>query len=345
MRAYQLVEPGRAELREVESPAPGPGEVLLRVAGAGVCHSDLHLVHAPSAPFPPPFTLGHEAAGTVAALGRGVEGWAPGDGALVYLCWGCGSCRACAAGAENACEAVGRGAVPGPGLGFPGAMAEYLVVPARHLVPLGALDPVAAAPLTDAALTSLHAIETVRHRLHPGATAVVVGVGGLGHMAVQLLRATSGARIVAVDADPGRLALALEHGADLAVPAGDQAAGDVLTDTGGRGADAVLDFVGADSTLALAAAVVATEGHICIVGLARGTLPVVAAPPGRRAQPWGTTVSRPYGGTVPELHAVVALARAGRITPAVEAFALDEAPAVFERLAAGAIRGRAVLVP
>jgi propanol-preferring alcohol dehydrogenase len=345
MRAYQLVEPGRAELREAEVPDAGPGEVLLRVAAAGVCHSDLHLVHAPSAPFGLPFTLGHEVAGTVEEAGAGVEGWGRGDGALAYLCWGCGRCRACARGAENACEAFPRGQVPGPGLGFPGAMAEYLVVPARHLVSLGDLDPVAAAPLTDAALTSLHAIETVRDRLHPGSVAVVIGVGGLGHMAVQLLRATSAAWVVAVDTDPGRLALAGEHGAQLMVAPGPQAASEVLAGTGGRGADAVLDFVGSDSTLELAAAVVATEGHICIVGLARGTLPVVAAPPGRRAQPWGTTVSRPYGGTAGELHDVVALARTGRIAAAVEPFGLDEAPEVFARLEAGGIRGRAVLIP
>jgi propanol-preferring alcohol dehydrogenase len=164
-------------------------------------------------------------------------------------------------------------------------------------------------------------------------------------MAVQLLRVTSAARIVAVDTDPGRLALAGEHGADLMVASGAQAASQVLAGTGGRGADAVLDFVGSDLTLELAAAVVATEGHICIVGLARGTLPVVAAPPGRRAQPWGTTVSRPYGGTAGELRDVVALARAGRIAAAVEPFALDEAPEIFARLEAGGIRGRAVLVP
>ncbi len=345
MRAFQLVDAGRAESREVDVPAPGPGEVLLRVAGAGVCHSDLHLLHAPRAPFPVPFTLGHEVAGTVAELGAGVEGWDLDAAALVYLCWGCGRCRACAAGAENACEAFPRGQVPGPGLGFPGAMAEFVVAPARHLVALGDLDPAAAAPLTDAGLTSLHAIETVRDRLRPGSTAVVVGVGGLGHMAVQLLRATTAARVVAVDTDPGRLALAREHGADEAVAAGPETPAELLAATGGRGADAVLDFVGSDATLELAGAVVATEGHICIVGLARGTLPVVAAPPGRHAQPWGAVVSRPYGGTRPELHDVVALARAGRIAPAVESFPLDEASAVFGRLEAGTIRGRAVLVP
>ena len=345
MRAMQLIAPGQTEVREVPRPAPGAGEVLLRVAGAGVCHSDLHLVHAPKAPFPVPFTLGHELAGWVEEAGAGVEPWAAGDAVLAYLCWGCGRCRACAAGEENYCEAFPRGQVPGPGLGYPGAMAEFAVVPARHLVALGELDPVDAAPLTDAALTSMHAVSNARSRLRPGSTVAAIGVGGLGHMAVQILRATSGARIVAVDTDPGRLDLAREHGADHAVRAGTEAAAEILELSEGRGADAVLDFVGADATLELAGAIVASQGHIAIVGLARGTLPVAAAPPGRRALPWGTVVSRPYGGTVPELHEVVALARAGRIAVAVERIGLDDAPAAFARLEAGEVRGRAVLVP
>src|SRR4051812_9097205 len=145
MRAFQLVEPGQAEIRDVQRPAPAAGEVLLRVAGAGVCHSDLHLVHAPKAPFAVPFTLGHELAGWVEELGAGVRGLREGEPVLAYLCWGCGRCRACVVGAENYCEAFPRGQVPGPGLGYAGAMAEFAVVPARHLVPLGDLDPVASA--------------------------------------------------------------------------------------------------------------------------------------------------------------------------------------------------------
>jgi alcohol dehydrogenase, propanol-preferring len=345
MRAFQLVEPGHAEVREVERPAPGPGQVLLRVAGAGVCHSDVHLLHSPKAPFPLPFTLGHEVGGSIEELGPGVDGWQAGDSGLVYLCWGCGRCRACAVGEENYCEAFPRGQVPGPGLGFPGAMADFVVVPARHLVPLGDLDPVDSAPLTDAALTSLHAINVVRARLVSGSIALVIGVGGLGHVAVQLLRRTSAARIIAVDSDEERLTLAREHGADDVVMAGSQAAAEVLGMSGGRGVDAVLDFVGLDATLELAAAVVGTRGHICIVGLARGVLPIVAAAPGRRAQPWGTMVSRPYGGTVGDLHEVLALAHAGMVALRIERFGLDEAPSVLQRLEAGRVHGRAVLVP
>jgi alcohol dehydrogenase, propanol-preferring len=109
-----------------------------------VCHSDLHILHFEEAIFPVPMTFGHEIAGTVAAVGPGGDPALEGQSVLVYLCWGCGQCRACAVGAENYCEAYPRGTVPGGGLGFNGGMAERVVVPARHLVPLDGLDPAAA---------------------------------------------------------------------------------------------------------------------------------------------------------------------------------------------------------
>src|ERR1043165_9069487 len=130
MKAFQLLSPGVAELTDVDVPEPGPGEVLLKVAGAGVCHSDLHILHA-DAWQPLPMTIGHEVSGHVAATGTGVTGWDEGAGALAYLCWGCGKCRTCAAGYENYCEAFGRGIVPGPGLGHQGSMAEHVIVPSR----------------------------------------------------------------------------------------------------------------------------------------------------------------------------------------------------------------------
>jgi propanol-preferring alcohol dehydrogenase len=123
MRAFQLTHPGHAEVREVADPEAGPGEVLVKVAGAGVCHSDLHILHAPESLFPTPMTLGHEIAGTVAKVGDGVMGWDVGSPVLVYVAWGCGRCRQCAVGAGNYCEAFPRSTVPGPGLGRDGGMA------------------------------------------------------------------------------------------------------------------------------------------------------------------------------------------------------------------------------
>lgn len=343
MRALQLVEPQRAELREVPDPEPGPGEVLLAVRGAGVCHSDLHMLHAKRVVFPLPLQLGHEVGGTVAALGPGVSGWEVGAAALVHLCWGCGRCRACIAGADNYCDAYPRSTVPGPGLGHPGGMADLIAVPARHLVELGDLDPARSAPLTDAALTPYHAVGVSRSRLVAGSTVAVVGVGGLGHVAVQVLRATTGARVVAVDTDEGRLQHARDLGADEAVLSDEGTAAELLSMTGGTGVDVVLDFVGAPSTVELAASVVRSGGQITLIGLAAGKLQHSAAPP-PIGLPWGVSVVKPYGGTRRELSEVLALVRTGRLHLQVETSPLEDALAVLERLERGEVAGRAVLV-
>jgi propanol-preferring alcohol dehydrogenase len=224
-------------------------------------------------------------------------------------------------------------------------MAENVTVPARHLAHLGDLDPVSAAPLTDAALTPYHAIALSRDRLGPSSTVAVIGVGGLGHMAVQILQATSAATVVAIDTDEGRLRHATELGAGHAVPSDDHAPDEVLRLTAGRGADVVLDFVGSDATLALAAGCVATAGHVTVVGLAEGGLPVPAAAPPPAGLPWGCSVTKPYGGTRRDFQEVLALGRAGRIAVHVERFGLDEAASVLDRLERGDVDGRAVLVP
>lgn len=179
MLAFQLVDRRQPpELREVPVPEPGPGQILLKVAGAGACHSDLHIMRAP-APLPgfpnPPFTLGHENAGRVERLGPGVSGVQPGDPVIVYGSWGCGICANCRQGQENYCQNL-RGQGPGLGGGHDGGMAEYLLVPAaRYLIPLGPLDPRQAAPLSDAGLTGYHAVKRSLHLLGPGSTAVVIG--------------------------------------------------------------------------------------------------------------------------------------------------------------------------
>ncbi|GAA4911354.1 propanol-preferring alcohol dehydrogenase [Stackebrandtia albiflava] len=343
MKAYRLTDVHTARFEDVDQPTPGVGEVLLKVAGAGVCHSDLHILHA-DAWQPLPMTIGHEVSGRIAELGPGVTGWDVGEPVLVYLCWGCGQCHTCASGYENYCEVYKRGIVPGPGLGYDGAMAEYVIAKARFLVPLVDLDPVDAAPLTDAGLTPYHAVDIARPKLVPTSNAVVVGVGGLGHMAVQILAATTGARVIAVDLDESKLRHAAELGAELTVPSDEQAAAHILDATDGRGAEVVFDFVGVAPTLRLAADTIAPFGQIVVAGLGRGTLPFPAdGPPG--GLPWGAGIVKPYGGTRADLHEVMSLARRGRIKVTVERHPLSEAPAVFEKLEAGRIPGRAVLTP
>lgn len=344
MRAFQLTDPGAAELRQVDDPDPRPGEVLVKVTGAGVCHSDLHILHAPIALSPTPMTIGHEVAGTIAALGEGVSGWEEGTPVLVYLAWGCGRCRQCTVGAENYCEAYSRLIPPGPGLGVDGGMAEFIAVPHRHVVALGDLDPVASAPLTDAALTPYHAIARSADHISPSSTVVVIGVGGLGHMALQILRATCGATIVAVDTDESRLAQATELGANHTLISDAHTAGEIIAMTGGIGADLVLDFVGADATLTTAAGCIGSNGQITAVGLGGGEMSFRSDAMSLDL-PWGTTIFRPYGGTRRDLQEVIELAHSGAIEVHVERFGLDDASTVLEKLERGEIPGRAVLVP
>jgi propanol-preferring alcohol dehydrogenase len=344
MKAYQLTAWQQPpELRDVAVPEPGPGEVLLKIGGAGACHSDLHVMEWPEGtlPYALPFTLGHENAGWVEAVGAGAEGFAEGDAVAVYGPWGCGRCRACRQSKENYCERAGEIGAAGGGLGRDGGMAEYMLVPStRLLVPLGDLDPREAAPLTDAGLTPYHAIKRSLHRLTPGSTAVVIGVGGLGHMAVQILRALSAARIVAVDLDEAKLAIAREAGADETVRS-DESAGDAIRElTRGLGAELVLDVVGVEATLALAAACARVEGDLTIVGLGGGTLPVAFGRLG-----WEVSVAIPYWGSIVELLEVLELARQGAIRAHVEHFPLERVDDAYARLRDGRLEGRAVIVP
>jgi propanol-preferring alcohol dehydrogenase len=342
MKAFRLTRWGKpAELCETTVPEPGPGQVLVKIAGAGACHSDLHLMDWPEGqlPWPLPFTLGHENAGWVHQLGAGVTEVRAGDPVLVYGSWGCGRCRPCRLGRENYCERAGELVVSGGGLGRDGGMAEYMLVPsARLLIPLGALEPAAAAPLADAALTPYHAIAKSRDRLVPGSTAVVIGTGGLGQMAVQLLGAMTPARVIAVDSNAGKLEQARRFGAEVCIRA-DAGAADAIRKACG-GAELVLDMVGAEATLALGAKSLRAEGRLVIIGLALGTLPVNFF-----ALPYGAEVATSYWGTAPELVELVALAQRGKIRMDVEKFALADAPRAYEKLRRGEIAGRAVVVP
>jgi propanol-preferring alcohol dehydrogenase len=345
MRALQITAWKQPpEVRDVPDPDPGPGQVVVRVGGAGACHSDLHLLHdfePGMMPFPLPFTLGHENAGWVHAIGAGVTRLEVGQPVAVYGPWGCGCCHRCRQGLENYCENQAEIGVAGGGLGLDGGMAELMLVPdARLLVPLGDLSPADAAPLTDAGLTPYHAVKRSLPLLVPGSTAVVIGVGGLGHMGIQILRALSAAQIVAVDQRPSALELAASVGADRVVESGDSAAAEIRSLTGGRGAEVVLDFVGVEATMALAAAVVRPLGHLTVVGIGGGSLPF-----GFWSVPYEASLATTYWGSVTELMEVLALAESGHISAHAQQFPLDEAPSVYEKLAAGELTGRAVIVP
>ncbi|MFJ9895466.1 alcohol dehydrogenase catalytic domain-containing protein [Streptomyces sp. NPDC091280] len=290
---------GPPVLTEVASRTPEGQEVLIEVEAAGLCRSDLHVIDArPGAlPYRLPFTLGHEVAGRVLHRGPLATGPATGERVLVYGPWGCGSCARCAAGAENYCDRrpaldadrTGTGA----GLGRDGGMADLLLVPSgRLLVPVGDLDPVRAAPLSDAGLTAYHAVAMVRHAVGDGsgASVVVLGVGGLGHLAVQILRATTTAQVLAVDVREEALALADACGAHFGTLLRPDTASVLRGRTGGAGAAAVLDFVGGRSSLDLAVAVLRAGGELAVVGSGGGE--VAVRKPG--TLPPGTRISLPF---------------------------------------------------
>lgn len=339
----RLVGPNQLELAEIPEPQIGPDEVLLRMLGAGLCHSDVNVIAAAGS-FPLPMTLGHEISGSVAAIGADVHGWSEGDNALVYLAWSCGECRACRLGRENACYQAGRFfPPPTPGLGPDGGMADFVRVPARHLLPIGDLDPVRAAPLADAGLTPQNAIASAAEALIEGSTAVVIGAGGLGNVAVQLLLASTPARVLVVEPDPLRRELAGQLGVEV-MTSDDKTAGAILDLTDGYGADAVFDFVGADQTLNLAVESIAPGGAIRIVGIAGGKMEYAVTGMGAPV-PYGVTIRQQYGGTRADLAEVIRLAQLGKVVPPVETHSLADFQVAFDRLTAGQLSGRAVLVP
>lgn len=339
MRAYQLVgwrQP--AEFRDVPIPHAGPGQAVIKIGGVGLCHTDELFFHAePGAfPYPLPFTLGHENAGWIVELGEGAAGRLQiGDPVITYASSPCGVCPFCTDGAENLCPQawIGRG------FGHDGGLAEYMLVDdARHLIALGDLDPRLVGPLSDAGTTSLHAVNRALPALRGAGTAIVIGAGGLGGYAIQWLRASSSARIIAVDVAEHRLAYASELGADITVLS-DGTVDEQLSElTAGFGAEVVLDFVGADDTMATAARAVKRRGSVGIIGAGGGTLAVAYGTLPFEADLWYSQAS-----TLADLREVVSLAQAGKVRVEVEPFPFEQTPEAYAAMAAATTRSRAVV--
>jgi len=304
MRAIRLDGPARFGLVTVEIPEPGPGEALVAVEACGVCGSDVHLVDGSTAAAYP-MVLGHEAAGTVAALGPDTAGIAPGERVSVLPYVGCGQCGRCAAGQLQACA---RRQVLG--VDRPGAQADHVVVPVSCLVPLPAgVSAEVGAIVTDAVATPFHAIR--RSGVAEGQTAVVLGLGGLGMHAVQILVDVVGARVVAVDPRPAARARAADLGAGLVLDAGGRDVVDaVLAETGG-GADAAFEFVGGPGLVSTALRCLRPQGTCVVVGISPERLGL--------AMRQETLVSRElrllgsFGCTAGELAELVGLVADGRL--------------------------------
>ena len=338
-RIHQYRQP--LVIEEVPTPVPGSGEVLIRVEGAGFCHSDIHVIDGEIPILPRlPMILGHENAGRVAAVGPAVSGVKEGDAVAVFGGWGCGRCDYCVTGDEQLCPAPEWAGLSARDGGY----AEYLLVPhERYLVPLSTLAPVDAAPLTDAALTPYRAIKKALPVLEPDQYALVIGLGGLGQYGLKILRLLTGCQIVAVDVSAEKLRMALTLGASHALNGTDpQLAARIRDITRGRGVAAAFDFVGTDGTLALAVGATRSLGKVSHIGLAGGSARMKVLENTRFEVQFEATL----WGTVKELREVVALVESGRLSLIpTERAPLDRINDVYRRLKAGLIAGRAVITP
>lgn len=317
-------------LEEVPTPRVlNPTDVVVRIAAAGVCRTDLHLLTGEMVP-PLPLVLGHENAGHVHEIGSGVTTVAVGDPVICFPFISDGLSAQERAGLDT--DAPGRAT---PGITVDGGYAEYLLTNERSMlkVPPSA-DLAQLATLTDAGLAAYRACKKAAALVRPGDTVMIFGVGGLGHLAVQIVKAISPARVVAIDTNPAARAFALECNADVAV-APDQVAS-VLP----QGARACLDFVGLDATAKLGIESLAFGGAYFAVGVGgsvNATLSDIVT--GERR------IEGVYVGTYTDLMEVSELAISGKITPRVVRYPLTEANVALRDLAKSSFLGRAVLEP
>lgn len=329
---------------DLKKPKPGPGEVLLKVAGAGACHSDVAIFQNFSEGDPgaqkPPFILGHESSGWVEEVGPGVNGFTKGDAYLIYGPIGCQHCKACSRGQDTYCENAGDLPYAGIGLGRDGGMAEYVSVPARNLVALGDADPIAAAPLADAGLTPYHAVKLAVPKLAGGGKyALVIGLGGLGLLGVQMITALTGATVIATDTKPSAMTEAQKLGA-ITVPSGKNQVAKIREITDGRGVDAAFDFVGISDTIKTAMACMAVQGRCSIAGIAGHPYEWSFY-----TSPYEVDLTSTYWGTIEDLHEVVALFKLGKIKSQYTPYNMDQAIDAYTALVNGELSGRAVVVP
>jgi len=319
----------------------GPYDIIIKIKGAGVCRTDLHIQEGIwKDVFNPrlPFTLGHENVGIVEEVGSAVDWLSKGDPVILHPYVTCRHCRACRAGNDMHCP---NGKFPGLD-GTEGGYAEYLKTSAFSAIKLPKnVDLVPMAPLADAGLTAYHAVKKVSPYLFPGSNAVVIGIGGLGHIAIQLLKAMTPAKVIAVDVSEERIRFAKEIGADEGVMvSSEKDISEILRLTENIGADVVIDFVGEHSTPKNALKMIKKGGIYSIVGyggeFSNTTLDFI----NREIMVVGNLV-----GTYNELYELVNLYLMGKVKLKVQTFPLSQANEVLDMLKEGKIFGRAILVP
>jgi NAD+-dependent secondary alcohol dehydrogenase Adh1 len=318
----------------------GAHDVIVKIGGAGVCRTDLHIIlgqWAERTQTELPYTLGHENAGWVHAVGSDVTNVAVGDTVILHPAPSDGLCRACRAGDDMHCE---NSAFPGLA-NRDGGMAEYLLTTARACVKLDpSTRPQDVAALADAGITAYHAVRKAIPLLYPGTTAVVLGAGGLGHIGIQCLAALTATRIIVVDRNPDALKLAEQLGADHTV-VGDGGQVDAVKDlTGGKGAHVVLDFVAEEGAEQDGWNMTREAGSYYVIGYG-GTLHI----PTLDIISTERNIIGNIVGTYNDLAELMALAEAGRVTLHTRTYPLDAATDALADLDAGRVRGRAILVP
>ncbi|MEV4151352.1 NAD(P)-dependent alcohol dehydrogenase [Amycolatopsis sp. NPDC049691] len=341
MKAVQVVgydEPLR--LTEVPSPEVSePYDVVVRIGGAGVCRTDLHILEGQwkeKSGVTLPYTIGHENAGWVHAVGSAVTNVAEGDKVIVHPLVTCGLCRACRFGDDVHCEQSRF-----PGIDTAGGYAEYLKTSARSVVKIDdSLEPADVAALADAGLTAYHAAAKAARRLRPGDKCVVIGAGGLGHIGIQVLKAISAAELIVVDRNPDAVKLAVSIGADHGVAGDGSQVSQVLDLTGGHGAEAVIDFVGEGGATRDGIAMLRRAGDYHVVGYGENidvpTIDIIST----EINLIGNLV-----GSYNDLGELMVLAAQGRVKLHTARYRLEEFQTALDDLAAGHIRGRAILVP
>jgi NAD+-dependent secondary alcohol dehydrogenase Adh1 len=341
VKAVQVVGYGRnPEMTDVPEPSvTGPYDVVVRIGGAGVCRTDLHILEgqwAEKSGVTLPYTIGHENAGWVHAVGGAVTNVAEGDKVIVHPLITCGLCRACRSGDDVHCAQSLF-----PGIDTAGGYAEYLKTSARSVVRIDdRLEPADVAALADAGLTAYHAVAKAARKLRPGDRCAVIGAGGLGHIGVQVLKALTAAEIVVVDRNPDAVKLAGSLGADHGVVADGGQVEQVLELTGGRGAEVVIDFVGEGGATRDGVRMLRRAGDYHVVGYGENidvpTIDISA----NEINFIGNLV-----GSHNDLCELMVLAAQGRVRLHTTPYPLDRFQDALTDLYAGRVRGRAILVP
>jgi propanol-preferring alcohol dehydrogenase len=325
-------------LQDVDEPEPKGKEVVVRITGSGVCHSDLHIIDGELERVKYPLTIGHEPSGYVYKVGtEAADTVRTGEKVVVYPTFGCGVCRHCLKGNENLCQRA-----ISVGFETDGSHAEYLLVKSpRYLYPISQLQPSEAASLSCAGVTVYSAIKNyIIPNSYPGSFVLVIGVGGLGHIAVQILGKLTPAQVIAVDVDERKLRMAEELGVEYAILGGKRSSvAEEITRIGGNDISAVIDFVGTDETLRLGYDSLGIQGNLVVIGAGGGILEY------RGPDPKNRKITGPIMGSLIDMKEIVEMAEEKKFLIKCETFNLTEIGKVLEKIRYSEIVGRAVVHP